>query len=74
MNLTDRHGVTPIQAYISTYLKVEANYLSRRKMVPYIEEMFGHWVLLSRAEVSAVQHQYHTDNWQILYFFNKKLF
>ena len=34
LNLADKHGVTPIPAYIYTHLNVEADYLACRRLVP----------------------------------------
>ena len=34
LNLTDKHGITLIPAYIPTHLNVEANYLSQDQMLP----------------------------------------
>ena len=34
LNLTDKHGITLISAYIPTHLNVEANYLSWGQMLP----------------------------------------
>ena len=34
LSLTDKHGITLIPAYISTYLNVEADYVSQDQMLP----------------------------------------